>query len=72
MTSRTPDQSSGVSPYGWVITSMRCWRDPPESWHVFLLLETICVVVFGVSWLIEGGFVGILADKKSTPAPAVP
>jgi len=46
------------------------WLDPPESWHVFLLLETICVVAFGISWLIKGGFLGILADKKPTPAPA--
>jgi len=52
------------------ILLMVVWRDPPESWHVFLALETICVVAFGVSWLIKGGFLGILADKKPTPAPA--
>jgi len=57
---------------GIAILLMVVWRDPPETWHVFLALETICVVAFGVSWLIKGGFLGILADKKPTPAPAVP
>ncbi len=52
------------------ILLMVVWRDPPDSWHVFLALETICVVAFGVSWLVKGGFLGILADKKPTPAPA--
>ena len=54
------------------ILLMVVWRDPPESWHVFLALETICVVAFGVSWLVKGGFLGVLADKKPTPAPATP
>jgi hypothetical protein len=38
--------------------------DPPDSWHAFFWLETICVVAFGVSWLVKGGFWGILADKR--------
>jgi len=45
--------------------------DPPEWLHAFFWLETICVVAFGISWLVKGGFLGILADKP-TPAPAVP
>jgi hypothetical protein len=40
----------------------------PDSWHAFLWLETICVWAFGISWLIKGGFLRILADKKPTPA----
>jgi hypothetical protein len=40
--------------------------DPPDWLHAFFWLETICVVAFGVSWLIKGGFLGILADKPST------
>jgi len=54
------------------ILLMVVWRDPPESWHIFLALETICVVAFGISWLIKGGFLGILADKKPAPSPAAP
>ena len=42
----------------------------PDSWHAFLWLETICVLAFGVSWLIKGGFLGILADKEPAPVPA--
>ena len=37
--------------------------------HAFFWLETICVVAFGISWLVKGGFLGILADKSPTPAP---
>lgn len=55
---------------GVAILLMVVWRDPPESWHIFLALETICVEAFGISWLIKGGFLGILADKTPTPAPA--
>src|SRR6266540_1880908 len=45
--------------------------DPPDSWHAFFWLETICVVAFGVSWLVKGGFLGVLADHKPTaPTPA--
>src|SRR5262249_4540135 len=42
----------------------------PDSWHAFLWLETLCVFAFGISWLVKGGFLGVLADK--TPAPASP
>jgi hypothetical protein len=35
----------------------------PDSWHTFLWLESIMVVAFGVSWLIKGEFLHILADK---------
>jgi Protein of unknown function (DUF998) len=42
----------------------------PDSLHAFFWLETICVVMFGISWLVKGGFWGILADKKPAPAPA--
>ena len=43
--------------------------DPSDRLHAFFWLETTCVVAFGVSWLVKGGFLGILADKK--PAPVV-
>ena len=42
---------------------------PPPSWHTLFWLETVCVVAFGVSWLVKGGFLGILADKP-LPHPA--
>ena len=45
--------------------------DPPDWLHAFFWLETICVVAFGISWLVKGGFLGILADKPP-PAPAAP
>jgi hypothetical protein len=38
---------------------------PPSSWHAFLALETIMVVAFGVSWLIKGGFLNVLADTAN-------
>ena len=38
---------------------------PPASWHTLLWLETVCVVAFGISWLVKGGFLGILADKPA-------
>ena len=42
---------------------------PPPDWlHSLFWLETICVVAFGVSWLIKGEFLGILADKEPAPA----
>ena len=36
---------------------------PPDSWHSLFWLETVCVEAFGVSWLVKGGFLGILADR---------
>jgi hypothetical protein len=42
--------------------------DPDDSLHAFFWLETISVVAFGVSWLIKGGFLGILADEQPPPA----
>jgi len=39
---------------------------PPSSWHALFWLETVAVVAFGVSWLVKGGFLGILADPKPT------
>lgn len=41
---------------------------PPSSWHTLLWLETVCVLSFGVSWLVKSGFMGILADKEARPA----
>jgi hypothetical protein len=35
---------------------------PPQSWHTFLWLESIAVVAFGISWLVKGGFLGLLTD----------
>ncbi|MGH9226578.1 MAG: DUF998 domain-containing protein [Acidimicrobiales bacterium] len=40
---------------------------PPSSWHTLLWLETVCVLAFGTSWLVKGGFLGILADKTDPP-----
>src|SRR5262249_27158090 len=45
------------------ILSMFPSQKAPDSWHLFLWLETLSVLAFGVSWLIKGGFLGILADK---------
>jgi len=36
---------------------------PPSSWHSSFLLESIMVWAFAVSWLVKGGFLGLLADK---------
>lgn len=36
---------------------------PPASWHTLFWLETVCVEAFGISWLVKGGFLGILADR---------
>jgi VIT1/CCC1 family predicted Fe2+/Mn2+ transporter len=52
------------------ILSMFPSQKAPDSWHLFLWLETICVLAFGISWLIKGGFLGILADKEPAPEPA--
>jgi hypothetical protein len=30
--------------------------------HVLFWLESVMVVAFGVSWLVKGGFLGLLAD----------
>ncbi len=45
---------------------------PPSSWHVLLGVETVCVWAFGISWLVKGGFLGILADKAPTAVPSPP
>jgi hypothetical protein len=36
---------------------------PPGSWNTLFWLESVCVVAFGVSWLVKGGFLGVLADE---------
>lgn len=51
------------------ILSMFPSQAAPDSWHLFLWLETLSVLAFGISWLVKGGFLGILADK--TPASGV-
>jgi hypothetical protein len=35
---------------------------PPRSWHTLFWLESVAVVAFGVSWLVKGEFLGLLAD----------
>jgi len=35
---------------------------PPESWHALFWLESIAVVAFGISWLVKGELLGLLAD----------
>jgi hypothetical protein len=42
---------------------------PPSSWHALFWLETMCVEAFGVSWLVKGGFWGLLADKQAASGP---
>ena len=32
------------------------------DWHPLLVFESIAIFAFGVSWLVKGGFLGILAD----------
>jgi hypothetical protein len=53
-----------------VMVPVSNWLDPPAWLHAFFWLETICVVAFGISWLVKGGFLGILADKSPAPVPA--
>lgn len=48
-----------------IIVSLRV--NEPKEWHAFFWLETVCVEAFGVSWLVKGGFLGILADKQPQP-----
>lgn len=36
---------------------------PPSSWHTLFWLESVAVVAFGVSWLVKGGLLGLLADQ---------
>lgn len=33
-----------------------------RDWHPLLVFESIAIVAFGASWLLKGGFLGILAD----------
>lgn len=40
---------------------------PSRSLHALFWLESVAVVAFGVSWLVKGEFLGLLAD----PSPAV-
>ena len=35
---------------------------PSRSWHTLFWLESVAVVSFGVSWLVKGEFLGVLAD----------
>jgi hypothetical protein len=36
---------------------------PSHSWHTLFWLESVAVLAFGVSWLVKGGFLGMLADR---------
>jgi hypothetical protein len=45
---------------------------PPSSLHALFWLETTAVIAFGVSWLVKGGFLGILADPPAPPPPPAP
>jgi len=35
---------------------------PSRSWHALFWFESVAVVAFGVSWLVKGEFLGVLAD----------
>jgi hypothetical protein len=39
----------------------------PDSWHSLFWLESVMIIAFAVSWLVKGGFLGILADKLPPP-----
>jgi hypothetical protein len=36
-----------------------------QDWHPLFVLESIMIVAFAVSWLVKGGFLGILADRRT-------
>ena len=36
---------------------------PPAGWHAIFWLETVATRAFWASWLVRGGFLGILADR---------
>ena len=39
--------------------------NPPDGWHMFFWLETICVEAFGFSWLVKGGIGGFMAPATT-------
>ncbi len=39
----------------------------PDWWHTMFWMETVCVEAFALSWLVKGGFLGILADPPADP-----
>lgn len=53
---------------GWAIvagiggSALSMAVDEPESLHLFLWCEVLCVEAFGLAWLVKGGFLGWLAD----------
>jgi len=56
---------------GWIIVSclvlcLIALVATPDSWRAPFWLESIMVWAFAVSWLVKGGFGGILADKPAT------
>ena len=41
--------------------------DAGKDWHSTLVFESIAIFAFGASWLVKGGFLGILADPTAVP-----
>jgi len=37
----------------------------PSGLHALFWLESVAVTAFGISWLVKGGFLGILADRPA-------
>ena len=60
---------------GWIIVSaivlivIAELAQPPAAWHSLFWLESLAVVAFGVSWLIKGGFRGLLVDPEPAEIP---
>jgi amino acid permease len=42
----------------------------PDSWRALFWLESIMVWAFALSWLVKGGFRGILEDEPPAGSPA--
>ena len=61
---------------GWIIVSaimlivIAELAQPPAAWHSLFWLESLAVVAFGVSWLIKGGFRGLLVDPQPSRSAA--
>jgi hypothetical protein len=52
----------GIIVAALVLIAISYLAKPPRSWHTLFWLESVAVVAFGVSWLVKGEFLGLLAD----------
>jgi hypothetical protein len=51
---------------GFILLMVVNVLEPPDEWHLFFWLETICVEAFAFSWLVKGGIGGFMADPNSS------